>query len=270
MLTGRAFGDAVEALASEWRKGILTTDAWRSTSRPGAVQGESEGFFVGCGGHDGYAKPSKAKRDQVPRAAHEKIAADLACDLSLPVPPVLLWERSGVAAGEETKCAISYVPFNPAHKWGHIAAMPATATRLSQALTNAASAMAALDTWLDNRDRAANPGNLIVNGDGIVEPVRYAYIDYSYSMSYGWKDGPVPPVAGVIGPYPPTVKVDISVLAASVQAIESLHADVIKEVVGRIPDAFMTPVRRAVVIDGLLKRRTDLRAALSKTYGKLP
>lgn len=46
-------------------------------------------------------KPSKKKSDEKYRAALEKIASDLGCDLGIAVAPVILWERgSGISETE--------------------------------------------------------------------------------------------------------------------------------------------------------------------------
>jgi len=89
----RAFSPDVEALAADWRGRCETSgDEWKPTSVVGAVHGEAAGYFVTSGTVNGYAKPSKLDTSPKPwpRAAHEKIAANLAFELGLPLPTVLL------------------------------------------------------------------------------------------------------------------------------------------------------------------------------------
>jgi len=269
MPTRRCFRTDVEALAKEWREGgPLTSGTWTASGNPGAKGGEAQGFFVNSDGLTGYAKPSKKRKnpDEPPRAAHEKIASDLAYDLELPIPPVRLWKRAASVPDDECCCAISLVPFRPAHKWGIIENVPDAAQRVRDAISDAASAMSVFDTWVDNQDRM-NPGNLLVNEDLTGGIIRYAYIDYAYSLSYGWRDGPAPAVARVVGPYPANIKPNTDVIAETVTAIETLPEQNIRDIVSRVSDDFITPVRRAAIIEGLLQRRGGLRGAMRQTYG---
>jgi hypothetical protein len=98
--------DVRKNVALEWR-GIVVSDAeeWHPTDgeRPG---GESGGFFVRRTKDGALAflkpnHPSFGGMSTVPAAALEKIAADLAFDLSLPVPPVVLVDGTKVGG----KCA---------------------------------------------------------------------------------------------------------------------------------------------------------------------
>jgi len=120
MPTIRRFQPEVETVADAWRKEMLTSLAWSSPGNPGEAGGQAQGFFVKCGALTGFAKPSKQPNepaDGPPRAVHEKIASDLAFDLGLPVPPVVLWRRNLSTPDQETLCAVSLVPFQPAQKW---------------------------------------------------------------------------------------------------------------------------------------------------------
>ena len=112
-----------------------------------------------------------------------------------------------------------------------------------------------------------NPGNLLVNEDLTGGIIRYAYIDYAYSLSYGWKHGPAPDVAGVVGLYPANTKSNADVVAETVTAIEALPEQKIRDIVGRVTDDFITPARRAAIIEGLLRRRGGLRGAMRQIYG---
>jgi hypothetical protein len=102
----RCFQTDVETVADAWRLETLTSLAWSSPGNPGEAGGQAQGFFVKCGGLTGFAKPSKQANeppDAPPRAAHEKIASDLAFDLRLPVPPVVMWRRQVSTPGQEAR-----------------------------------------------------------------------------------------------------------------------------------------------------------------------
>jgi hypothetical protein len=244
MATIRCFKADVEKEAEGWRKQILSPLAWSSPGNPGEAGGQAQGFFAKCGGLTGFAKPTKQPNEPAeapPRAVHEKIASDLAFDLRLPVPPVVLWRRH-----QEPHCAISLVPFQPAHKWQHVEATAAARDRVSAAMSAAASAMSVFDTWLDNRDRH-NGGNLLVNEDLTSGSVHWAYIDYANSMTYGWGQGAAPAIAGVVGRYPVQAAADPTAVADTVQAIEALQEDAIRLVATRLSPDFIDVARAATI-----------------------
>ncbi len=140
----------------------MTAAAWTVDGGMHSQPGEAGGCHVASGAMRGYAKPAGRKPDGCPRAAHEKIASDLAYDLKLPVPPVVLWQRATTDPSEETCCCISAIPFDAPHKWGQIEAVPTTAARLAKAFSAQASAMSVFDAWVDNRDRL-NAGNVVAS-----------------------------------------------------------------------------------------------------------
>lgn len=219
---------------------------------------------------NGYAKPSKIDNSPMPnpRAAHEKIAADLAFELGLPLPPVLLHRWPGAPPqGDQRFVAISLQPFLNVHKWQHIEAVPALAQEMKLELRPVASALVPFDTWLDNGDRP-NSGNLIVSKDAtdLTKPLRVAYIDYSNSMICEWRnrahtDIPVRPI------YPTDQKdADVNVMECILKRIETVDAATINGIVNRIPNDFAAPAVRAQILGGLLHRQSRVRAVLKTVY----
>jgi hypothetical protein len=265
----RCFGHKVEAIAAAWRTEALTSLMWSQSGNPGEAGGQAQGFFVRCGEVTGFAKPSKQSNepaDAPPRAAHEKIASDLAFDLQLPIPPAILWRRQVASSDQETLCAISLVPFQPAHKWQHVEATPLARDRIAGMMSSSASSMSVFDTWVDNRDRA-NGGNLLVTEDLTTGSVHWAYIDYAYSLTYSWGKGTVPTVAGCCERYPVQTAVDHDAINRTVQAIEMLQEDTIRSIVNRLTPDFFDAAPGSVITDGLLRRRAGLRNALRQVYG---
>ncbi|WP_238208693.1 hypothetical protein [Methylobacterium marchantiae] len=246
----RWFSDEARDCSAEWRATLVSADAWQQIGQAGAAGGEAEGFFVQCGSVEGYAKDSGGAF----RAAHEKIASDLAFDLGLPVPPLVLWE-DGAA-----RRAVSRLPFTAAFKWDHARQAPSAVTRMMPALTQAASAMVAFDSWVENIDRI-NGGNMIVSL-ALPQGFGCAYIDYAFSLSHGWGCAPANPTSIRRGPYPEEVIVDGAILAETVFAIEKLPSTTIEEIVRRIPDAFMEEQRRENIVASLVTRRDQLRSSL--------
>jgi hypothetical protein len=151
-------------------------------------------------------------------------------------------------------------------QWQHVEATTAARDRVSAAMSAAASAMSVFDTWLDNRDRH-NGGNLLVNEDLTSGNIHWAYIDYAYSMTYGWGQGAAPAVAGVVGRYHVQAAADLTAVADTVQAIEAMQEDAIRLVATRLSPDFIDVARAATIADGLLGRRAGLREALRREYG---
>lgn len=261
----RCFSPEVEGHARVWRDTIATDVLWADRGKPGQMGGVTQGYFVDHGSTTGFAKPSRST-DPVPTAAQEKIASDLAYDLGLPVPPVLLWDRGARGDGLHRYCAVSLVPFEPANKWGTILRVPLTRDRLLPSFMQAASAMVVFDTWIGNSDRV-NEGNLIVSEvpDGI--GLQYAYIDYGHTMSHGWGDGPAPAIGSIVGPYPVQVAIDGMIVSQTVERIEALSDDHLRAVVTRVPEEFISHKRSQCIEDGLRRRRAGLRNAVSHLIG---
>ena len=269
----RPYSDDVEVLAALWHRGCETCNGedWKETSKAGDAGGEASGDFVTSGTINGYAKPSKIDTGPkpYPRAAHEKIAADLAFTLGLPLPPVLLHRWPGPPPqGDQPFVAISLKPFLNVHKWEHIAAVPAVAQQIKLELRAVASVFVSFDTWLDNGDRA-NGGNLIVSKDSTdpAKPLRVAYIDYSNSMFCEWRNRTFTdiPLRQI---YPTDQKdADVSVMEDMLRRIEEIHPDKVEGIVGRIPDDFATQAVRSQILDGLLHRQSRVRAVLKSVYG---
>jgi hypothetical protein len=141
----RSYSADVESLAAAWRERCETQgDDWRETSKAGDAGGEASGYFVTSGTVNSYAKPSKIDTSPMPnpRAAHEKIAADLAFELGLPLPPVLLYRWPGAPPqGDQRFIAISLRPFLNVHKWQQVEAVPAIAQEMKLELKAVASAL---------------------------------------------------------------------------------------------------------------------------------
>jgi hypothetical protein len=123
--------------------------------------------------------------------------------------------------------------------------------------------MSVFDTWLDNRDRH-NHGNLLITLVG--GSYSSAYIDYSFSLSYGWGEGEAPPPNGVPR-YPVAPTADVAAAANTLRRIEQLEEATIRDVVSRVPGEYLKSSRQKAIADGLPKRRHGLRAAISAMYG---
>ena len=115
-------------------------------------------------------------------------------------------------------------------------------------MSAAASAVSAFDTWLDNRDRH-NAGNLLVNEELPTGSIYWAYIDYAYSLAYGWGSGPAPPVGATVARYPVKAALDLTAVAETVQAIESMEDDAIRLITNRLSPDFIDVARAAIIAE---------------------
>ena len=177
----RAFSQDLEPIAGLWANSALTEQVWKDEGPFSNT--ESRPFRVSCGNLSGIAKPGEKKTDNVCRAAHEKIASDLAFELKLPIPPVILWDMGEhVDAARERYVAISAFAFPQPVPWG-----PATATLTDQQKTEASqvmSAMIAFETWVSCTDRKAD--HVLAYLPAPAQPLQLAFIDYAFSLSQQW------------------------------------------------------------------------------------
>src|SRR6266480_2193467 len=265
----RNFPKDVEVIASSWRRNVITVDPWKPTGIPGAAGGEAQGYYVTSGTVNAYAKPSKL--DPLPKAAHEKIASDLAFDIGLPVPPATLLNWGKPPVGDQPHVVLSLIPFLSVHKWGEIKAVPSLEAQLKQEMRSVASAIVPFDTWLGNQDRVNNDGNILVSKDKVDPATKLGvvYVDFSNSMLVRWRSSDFETV-DAIGIYPIDPKdVDISAMDVVTSKIETMQDEEIKAVVNGLPNEFIDDSDRRIVQDALLFRKSNIRAALKKIYGAL-
>jgi hypothetical protein len=234
-----------------------------------AQQGAEGGFWVTAPPYRGYAKPLnrvKVNPHVHPVAALEKIASDLACVLQLCVPPVTLWDRPTAPTGEPRHHSVSAPPFLQVSRWGDIVSDQVVYAAVKPLATPAMSAMLAFDTWLECDDHTGNhPGNLLVTTDA-GPPLRasFAFIDYSFSMSYKWRAGHT---SGAVVPmYDPSLTADVHVVREAIDAIVGISDMSIQRTVGRVPDPYLSPGDKGLIIDGLRYRRDNLRRIIAGTY----
>lgn len=267
----RDFPEATEKTARLWRDIVVSSEDWRVERDIGI--GESQPFFVSCGPVSGVGKPGRkdVAGQEAYRAANEKIASDLAFDLQLPVPPVVLWRRlDGPRAGKEALTCISAFPFTPLFSWRSVTGDQQLLADFTSYLIPFASAMAAFDTWVDNRDRP-NDGNLVVQGDRL-DPGRFraAYIDYSYCLAHSWGENEEWSKPTAVRCYPDVVSPALDRMEESIINIQSLAPDRIREIVDRIPEDFLRSSLKGNVAGGLLHRQKYLRDYLRVQYAGLP
>lgn len=236
------------AVAShKWRKGART---WGTNSKPFEVVNEA--------GLVGVAKPGAGVGDpQLRRAAHEKLASDLAFLLGLPIPPVILCDKG--SDFPERHVAVSAWAFAKAEEWQKVAGQLGPARR--DLATAVSSAMAIFDTWIGASDR--KEAHVLVNDDGDVGKLDLAYIDYAFAFSKDWKTDNEK-VTALCQPLPiqPLNAIEAMEIAARIEALEE---EPIRKIVNRIPIAYLSDAEKGVIINNLLTRRSAIRKLVPLT-----
>lgn len=266
---------STEEIAREWRTEVLSKYPWHpSKSQAGALaKGEAGGFMVHCDylGRQAYLKPRR--RDGArghERAAREKIASDLAFDLGVTVPPVLLYRRDGAGSDEVNVC-VSLRMFRAQFSWSQVCDFldrPESETRalLSARLSEAASKGLVFDTWVGQGDHNDHPHNILFGYDtnDYKSLNSFIFLDYAMALGYGglWWDGRFAEVAEIGFPPKMLDVLDRSIVDQTVDAIERYSDDVIAEIVGRVPTSHLPAEEGAVITDGLRARRSLVRGAV--------
>jgi len=260
-------------IAAEWRKAAISPLSWaHCENQAGAAQGEAGGLFVEAAGFPrrAYMKPVHDHEDDqiVCRAAREKVAADLAHDLGLPVPPAQLttWRERRISK----PVVVSLVMYPRQFAWLQVRGEPIPESVYGAALASVlakGTPMLAFDTWLGQEDHGDHPHNIVWG----YEPSNMAnsgliFLDYSFSMGYNgrWRDGGWKPVTLV--PFPPLLLqyLDKQSLRTAVEKIEAYSDAEIGAVIQRVPDSHMAPAQRELLQEALIGRKTLLRTCLQQ------
>jgi hypothetical protein len=207
-------------------------------------------------GVTGVQKPGLAAPTNPHTAATEKIVADLAYHLGLPIPPATLWDR-GPSAGAPRYVAVSAWAYEKPHTWAEVDAALTPAQRAE--LIPWASAMLPFESWIDAQDRQ-NAGNVVV-GTAANGAALAAWIDYAFSLDHVWKGNPVtschaPPI------YPPVGAAMNDVMIEVADRIGRVENAVIEGIVNRIPSEYLPGPAAYNVIRNLRSRRGLVRALL--------
>jgi hypothetical protein len=169
-MSHRCFAAADETHAAGWADTVEAADIWTIGAQVGT--GESGSLHViNSDGRKAVCKPAFAG-DATPRAAHEKIASDLAFQLQLPVPAVSLW-----TSPPGPLYAISAWAFAQAMAWGGLTTQ-LTASFMKNA-SPAFSAARVFHTWIGDTDHGGNAGNVLVDLDSDEDAPRVAFIDHA-------------------------------------------------------------------------------------------
>lgn len=275
----------VAVVASTWRQ-LAFLDCDVESTGEQAPQGERGGLFVmspAFPGRAAYLKPLKILTgDFAGIAAREKIAADLAHDLRVHVPPAVLAFRKNGPPGEQRRVMLSLrvsaaqsewsdVKFRMARRIPYTGRLDIGAQARKCAPRDAARAYV-FDLWVNQLDHVGD----IVNFSNIALGVddhgaNPAFVFFDYEKSMGFLDGKWQPLS-VPPPFPPELRaaIDLTEAMDTAAQIQALPEEAIAGVVNRVPAEWLTPTDAEQIIGNLIERKVGVVAALAHHLGATP
>lgn len=271
------------AIAAAWRRESVIPYNWRRVDNQAGslgalVRGEGGGIYVTCDRVPRRAYMKPCNHDPNPRrarAAREKICSDLAYDLKVNVPPVILARREN--CGDDENCvAVSLVMFPAQFPWSLVKVRLPELTRAGELIrgslkTGAAAAGLVFDTWTDQIDHSDTHDHNIIFGYYPNDDSRNAliFLDYAFSLGFGgkWDDDGYKKVGRA--PFPPRL-VDLAKdehLKEELDRLEHYPEKSIREIVMRVPGSHLDGDEARKILDGLLCRREMVRDVI-RGYGK--
>jgi hypothetical protein len=239
-------------IRKRWRQELVNNDDWQQYIDQAVpiAAGMTEGGFVRSQQTRiiGYMKPMKRFYPQASHqkiAVYEKIASDLAYEVGLNIPPVILHQRPDPPPTEPKEVVISLASVRSS-PWGEIFNLGALDGGLSgdqlegaRRVLAESSGVLAFDSWLQDQDRR-NSRNAVLAYDCGPEPGTMLYLDHSKSMDYGRQWTRNHQVFEPVPNYPFfEACIDRERVRAVAQKIAALPDDVVAEIVRRIPAAFL-------------------------------
>jgi hypothetical protein len=241
------------ALLETWSTGANSNEAWTLGNPIGFGESQSK-HVTSDSGIRGIAKPAFQPGSDMPRAAHEKIASDLAFMIGVPVPPVTLWTNPS----DSEKYAISGWAFRQPLNFDQALGVLTQKFRENMEATLAAGYV--FHTWIDDTDHGGNGGNVLVDSESTDEHPGIAFIDHAFSMTYTWTDV-AKPCSRLSSYYMMTDKMPPDAIADVVNRVQSIPESTILEIVDRIPVVYLTSTRAKLICECLVKRQSELGAA---------
>jgi hypothetical protein len=218
-------------------------------------RGETLPFWVEGNGQKALAKPGKAMAFNC--AAHEKIAFDLAYELSLPVPAVQLWKR-GPDFEELWCCVVMELP----NAVTLDVLLPSLSTDKRAPARLAASRALAFELWIGAMDRG--PRNMLAYKQG--QEIGFACVDFSRAFDRNvafladdvLAQSEIGRIAHELGG---VVKSETCRVASDIAALSDRR---IQSIVSRIPEEFLPEKMAMLIAERLCQRKSKLGEILAR------
>lgn len=199
----------------------------------------------------GFVKPRPDSQNPLV-VANEKIAADLAFALHLPVAPVVI--RLPMDGTEWTRySALSLSCLSAGRHWGEapLAHCDATAPALE--------ALRVFWSWIGDVDHGGHPANLLYETNA--EGCQFVAIDHSYAFGHG--NGDVLTVAASAGYGAHDHESARSARIAALDDIEALDWQIVEHIVNRLVDSVLVQGDAIRILAWLNQRRPMLRELMN-------
>lgn len=263
----------IEALKPIWRTQLFSTGAWTISTLAKLNAGEAGGYRVDNADapFGAYLKPTKLCEDNYPRAANEKIVADLAYELGFNVPPVVLHRRESAVVGEESRCCLSLIMYPEMTSWQFLSEISTSSVPIQKFVRSSISRYSealALDLLIGQTDRS-NVNNVVWGTDpeDIADDM-FLFLDHSFTLNYGdrWAGNGWTNIAAV--PVPAVFQSALSKrrLIVGADQIAALPDGTIRDIVTRIPADYMSEDHRQIVCDGLIARKQLVRDYVAHNF----
>lgn len=257
----------------DWLSDAVSIEDWQPLPGAALAGGIMQGMFVTNGVEVAYLKPSPGSWQAEPAycPALERVAARLAFEVQMPVPPVQLYLAKAPDGTSYPSC-LSYVassaqPFSP--KWSAVMGgmFGDEALKAGQDAIAGYVPVVAFDAWLATSDR--HGGNAVLAGyDDMNVVPRWQSIDYSRSMIWhGWwrerKEYDTITIEPLVDLIVWLQANGSATLMEAVARIEALPETTIQRFVRDVPDEYLGP-ERGTLIEGLLDRQRNLQKTVTQ------
>lgn len=263
-------------IAYDWRRIVIHPGPWTRCATQISQVGLSGGFEVESPTiprRKAYLKPLKpGSYPTLGVAAREKLASDLAYDLDVPVPPVVLFQRGDAGAGEEVACCVSVISYPRQIHWGLLRhgrgdpMAPLLKENIDRHLPIAAAKALAFDTWVLQNDHDHDSNSAFGYDFREMSNRGFVFFDYAFAFAFTKVEDEITHYFEAFGEvnFPSAMRenLDKSILDKTISRIEEYPEDTIKELVTRIPTSFLDDDTKARLVAGLAHRRRKLRTIL--------
>jgi hypothetical protein len=276
------FPTDIEAIAKEWRELVTSPYSWKRSQNTKLQHGGAGGYEVEADGFRfrGYLKPTTLCSDEHPIAAHEKIAADLAYELNVPVPPVVLYLREATSTqtaatasqgNEEARTCVSLITYDEQHEWQGIMDLagqaPAVRAIIRASMARCSGAIV-LDLLLGQTDR--NNGRNVIFGINpkVQSQSSFLFLDFANSMNMTnrWAKGQWSTVTDPGFPGIMKDSLDRSIIKETLDRLLGMSQSTIEQIVRRIGSPFMTDHYKTTITEGIIGRRQLVPDFVTRQY----
>ena len=257
----------------DWVQGLVTNSSWSKIPNRPVQSGEAGGYFVQSTDSFNRAYLKPVKHDGRFRAAYEKIASDIASQIGILVPPIMLYQQPNPTRTEEPLVCLSLLMYPVNHDLDELVNSDIINLDNIRSLLAISSGVIAFDIYLGNSDRQNNRNTMYGFDNDNPSDERIYFIDHSNSMNYEsrWENEGYNNMFIPTFPLPLIQNLDWNVIKETANLISNLDESFITHIVNRIPDSFLPSKEKETIEKGLIARRSKIYPFLlsSKESGRI-